>query len=47
MKVKYVRYSSVGQNAERQLLDKADFDKIYSRIYIYIYIYEKINKQTS
>jgi DNA invertase Pin-like site-specific DNA recombinase len=30
MKVKYVRYSSVGQNAERQLLDKADFDKIYT-----------------
>ena len=30
MRVKYVRFSSVGQSAERQLLDKADYDKIYT-----------------
>lgn len=29
MRVKYVRYSSIGQSPERQLLDKSKFDKIY------------------
>ena len=29
MKVKYIRWSSVGQSGERQLLNKADFHKIY------------------
>lgn len=28
-KVKYVRWSSVGQNADRQMLNEEDFDKIY------------------
>ena len=29
MKVKYIRWSSVGQSGERQMLNKVDFDKIY------------------
>ena len=28
-KVKYVRWSSIGQNADRQLLNEKFFDKIY------------------
>ena len=30
MKVKYCRVSTEGQSAERQLLDKSEYDKIYS-----------------
>ena len=29
MRVKYIRWSSVGQSADRQLLNENYFDKIY------------------
>ena len=41
MRVKYVRWSSIGQNADRQLLNEDFFDKIYQEQVSGVVVFEK------